>query len=123
MASILSSFEDLTRALTKALPIIAKEEGGITPRFIIRALVELEDFINEIWEDKEGRKNLSKNNGKSLGTLRQKFRKYVKEFEDDVKKFKENPTPFDEDEDEEKGEFKLNFVHSTRTVNEIFLNM
>lgn len=55
IGSILTSFEELTRAYTKALPIIVKEEGGVTPRFIIRALVELEDFINEIWDDKEGR--------------------------------------------------------------------
>lgn len=106
MSSILTSFEELTRAYTKALPIIVKEEGGITPRFMIRALIELEDFISDIWDDKEGRKNLSKNNGKSLGTLRQKFRKYIKDFEEDMKKFRENPTPFDEDEDDEKDEEK-----------------
>lgn len=103
MSSILTSFEELTRAYTKALPIIVKEEGGVTPRFIIRAFVELEDFINEIWDDKEGRKNLSKNNGKSLGTLRQKFRKYIKDFEEEMKKFRANPTPHDDDDDEEKG--------------------
>lgn len=55
MSSILTSFEDLTRAYVKALPVIMKEENGVTPRFIIRALAELEDFINEVWEDKEGR--------------------------------------------------------------------
>lgn len=45
---------------------------------------------------------MSKNNGKSLGTLRQKFRKYIKDFEEDLKKFKENPH-LPDDEDEEKG--------------------
>jgi translation initiation factor 3 subunit C len=45
---------------------------------------------------------MSKNNGKSLGTLRQKFRKYVKDsFEVEIKKFRENPDQGDEEEDEE----------------------
>ncbi|XP_055534563.1 eukaryotic translation initiation factor 3 subunit C [Wyeomyia smithii] len=101
MPSLLSSFEDLTRAYAKAIPVITKVENGITPRFIIRALAELEDFINEVWDDREGRKNLSKNNSKSLGTLRQKFRKYIKEFESDLKKFRESPDAGDDDDEEE----------------------
>lgn len=91
MTSILSSFEELTRAYQKALPVITKEENGITPKFYIRCLTELEDFISDVWEDREGRKNLSKNNAKSLGTLRQKIRKYIKEFEREMQSFRENP--------------------------------
>lgn len=102
IGSMLSSFEDFTRAYIKAQPVIMKEEKGVIPKFVIRALVELEDFINVTWEDKEGRKSMSKNNGKSLGTLRQKFRKYVKDFESDIKKFRENPDQGDDDEEEEK---------------------
>ncbi|XP_065365981.1 eukaryotic translation initiation factor 3 subunit C [Calliphora vicina] len=101
MSSILTSFEDLTRAYQKALPVISKEENGITPRFYVRCLAELEDFIIEVWEDREGRKNLSKNNSKSLGTLRQKVRKYIKDFEEDLVRFRENPDQESEAEDEE----------------------
>ena len=101
MSSILTSFEDLTRAYQKALPVISKEENGITPRFYVRCLAELEDFINDVWEDREGRKNLSKNNSKSLGTLRQKVRKYIKDFEEDLTRFRENPDQESEAEDEE----------------------
>lgn len=100
---MLSSFEDFTRAYTKAQPVILKEEKGIIPKFVIRALAELEDFINVTWDDKEGRKNMSKNNGKSLGTFRQKFRKYIKDsFETEIKKFRENPDQGDDEEEEEK---------------------
>ena len=99
LSNMLSSFEDLTKAYQKALPVIAKEEKGITPRFYIQCLVEVETFLNELWEDRDGRKNLSKNNSKSLSTLRQKIRKYVKDFEADMVKFKENPD--DEVEDDE----------------------
>lgn len=104
MASLLQSFEDLIRAYQKALPVIMKEENGVTPRFYVRALAELEDFINEVWEDRDGRKNLSKNNSKAFGPLRQKFRKYVKDFEADLAKFRESPDEEDEPEVEEKVE-------------------
>lgn len=103
MSSMLSSFEELMRAYQKALPVITKEESGQKPRFYIRCLVELEDFINEVWEDREGRKNMSKNNSKSLTSLRQKLRKYNKDFEEDIAKFRENPDQ-DDDEDEDKGD-------------------
>jgi len=101
---MLSSFEDVTKAYQKALPVIAKEEKGVTPRFYVQCLVEVETFLNELWEDKDGRKNLSKNNSKALSTLRQKIRKYVKDFEDDIAKFKENPDDEVEDEAEEKSD-------------------
>jgi len=55
MSSMLSAFEDLVRAHTKAIPINLKEEGGVTPRFFVRVLVEMDDFISEVWEDKDGR--------------------------------------------------------------------
>lgn len=61
----------------------------------------MEDFINDVWDDRVGRKNLSKNNSKSLASLRQKFRKYVKDFESDLAKFKENPDLPDQKEDED----------------------
>lgn len=102
IGSILSSFEDFIRAYTKASQVILKEEKGVIPKFVIRALVELEDFVNVTWDDKDGRKNMSKANGKALGTLRQKFRKYVKEtFENDMKKFRESPDQDDDDIEEE----------------------
>lgn len=50
---------------------------------------------------------MSKNNGKSLGTLRQKFRKYVKDMEEDMKKFRENPNVGEDEEEDEKGNYKI----------------
>lgn len=43
---------------------------------------------------------MSKNNSKSLGSMRQKLRKYVKDFEEDMSKFRENPDLPDEEEEE-----------------------
>lgn len=50
-----SGFEDVCRAYAKALPVVQKEEGGRTPRFYVRCLAELDDFIQAVWEDKAGR--------------------------------------------------------------------
>lgn len=105
MSSLLTSFEELTRAYTKAYnAVILKEENGIAPRFFVRCLVEMEDFINDVWDDRVGRKNLSKNNSKSLASLRQKFRKYIKDFESDIAKFRENPDLPDQEEDQKEDE-------------------
>ena len=50
-----TSFQELIKAYEKAKPIIMKEEGGVTPRFYLRILAEVEDLINETWEDKDYR--------------------------------------------------------------------
>jgi len=99
-------FMDLQKAFDKARPVVAKEENGVTPRFFIRVLVEMEDLVNKVWADAPYRKSMSKTNGKSLGSLRQKLRKYVRnEFEKDVEKFRENPDEPDDlhGDDEEEG--------------------
>ena len=73
-----SGFLELVKAYEKAKPVVEKEENGVTPRFFVRVLVELEEVVNEQWEDRDGRKKMSKSNAKSLGSLRQKHRKYIK---------------------------------------------
>merc|ERR1712012_883406 len=76
---------------------------GDSPKFYVRILVEMEKLINETWEDTAGRKAMSKVNGKSLGSLRQKLRKYMREnVADDVAKF----DPEEEDESGDEGEEK-----------------
>jgi translation initiation factor 3 subunit C len=59
---------------------------------------------------------MSKNNSKSLSSLRQKLRKYNKEFELDIAKFRENPDQAEDEEDEEKGNVDnllFVFIYST----------
>lgn len=50
---------------------------------------------------------MSKNNSKSLTSLRQKMRKYIKDFEEEITKFRANPDQADEEEEDEKGFEKL----------------
>ncbi|KAK3595722.1 hypothetical protein CHS0354_025344 [Potamilus streckersoni] len=101
MCAILSDFENLGKAFEKAKKVVDKE--GV-PRFYVKILVELDDFINECWEDRDGRKQMSKNNAKGLTTLRQKLKKYNRDFEQDIILYREDPDVGDEDEGDEDGE-------------------
>lgn len=88
---ILPDFEDLTRKYVKVKTILDKETDGRTPRFLVRSLVELEDFVEQCWEDRERRKNMNKNNSKCLSSLRQKLRKYNKSIQSEIDEYRENP--------------------------------
>ena len=45
--------------------------------------------MNEMWEDREAREKLSKNNAKSLATLRQRVRKYNRDFDAQIADYKQ----------------------------------
>uniref|UniRef100_A0A3B3VT53 Eukaryotic translation initiation factor 3 subunit C n=1 Tax=Poecilia latipinna TaxID=48699 RepID=A0A3B3VT53_9TELE len=86
MSKCLEEFEQLCRAFLKSKNIVDKE--GV-PQFYIRLLADLEDYLNQLWEDKEGKKKMNKNNAKALSTLRQKIRKYNRDFETEIAAYKE----------------------------------
>uniref|UniRef100_A0A671YHC1 Eukaryotic translation initiation factor 3 subunit C n=1 Tax=Sparus aurata TaxID=8175 RepID=A0A671YHC1_SPAAU len=101
MAKCLEEFEQLCRAFLKSKNIVDKE--GVPP-FYIRLLADLEDYLNQLWEDKEGKKKMNKNNAKALSTLRQKIRKYNRDYETEIAAYKEkqpcaNVLGDDEDDD------------------------
>ncbi|XP_061765417.1 eukaryotic translation initiation factor 3 subunit C [Nerophis ophidion] len=100
MSKCLEEFEQLGRAFLKSKNIVDKE--GV-PSFYIRLLADLEDYLNQLWEDKEGKKKMNKNNAKALSTLRQKIRKYNRDYEKEIAAYKENPQE-SADEEEEKGQ-------------------
>uniref|UniRef100_A0A671MJ44 Eukaryotic translation initiation factor 3 subunit C n=1 Tax=Sinocyclocheilus anshuiensis TaxID=1608454 RepID=A0A671MJ44_9TELE len=98
MSKCLEEFEQLYRAFLKSKTIVDKE--GV-PQFYIRLLADLEDYLNQLWEDKEGKKKMNKNNAKALSTLRQKIRKYNKDFETEISSYKENPEQSAEEEEKD----------------------
>uniref|UniRef100_A0A5S6QPV4 Eukaryotic translation initiation factor 3 subunit C n=1 Tax=Trichuris muris TaxID=70415 RepID=A0A5S6QPV4_TRIMR len=91
MSKILTTFEDLCRVFQKSKGVIERDVGGATPRFFLRSLIELEDFVNENWEDRKDRKLLSKNNARGLATLRQKLRKYMRDFDAELADYRREP--------------------------------
>lgn len=89
----------------KAKGVIEKEEGGNAPRFFIRCLVDMEKVVNDCWEDKELKKKMNKLNAKAHANLRQKIKKYKKDFESDIEKYNASPdveVEVEEVSDEEK---------------------
>ncbi|XP_041575442.1 eukaryotic translation initiation factor 3 subunit C-like protein isoform X3 [Taeniopygia guttata] len=92
----LEEFELLGRAWAKAKGVVDRE--GV-PRFYLRILADLEDYLNELWEDKEGKKKMNKNNAKALSSLRQKLRKYNRDYEGQIAAYRQNPEQSDEDEE------------------------
>uniref|UniRef100_A0A7N6AZI3 Eukaryotic translation initiation factor 3 subunit C n=1 Tax=Anabas testudineus TaxID=64144 RepID=A0A7N6AZI3_ANATE len=98
MAKCLEEFEQLCRAFLKSKNIVDKE--GV-PSFYIRLLADLEDYLNQLWEDKEGKKKMNKNNAKALSTLRQKIRKYNRDYESEIAAYKEDESSSSDDDDDD----------------------
>lgn len=57
----------------------------------------MENYVNQQWENK---KNMSKINSKCLATLRQKLRKYTKDFDEELAKYRDNPELLDDEDDD-----------------------
>uniref|UniRef100_A0AC34G6Q6 Eukaryotic translation initiation factor 3 subunit C N-terminal domain-containing protein n=1 Tax=Panagrolaimus sp. ES5 TaxID=591445 RepID=A0AC34G6Q6_9BILA len=89
---LLTVFESITKSYDKAKTVMNRE-GLTIPRFYIRYLVELEDFINAAWDDKDARQSLSKIYAKSLSAIRQKIHKYNRDFDTEISAFREGPDP------------------------------
>ncbi|XP_071946324.1 eukaryotic translation initiation factor 3 subunit C-like [Antedon mediterranea] len=102
ISKVLTGFEDLLKCFQKNKAVLSTDDKKL-PRFYIRTLVELEDFINECWEDK---RKFNKVNGKSLATLRHKLKKHNRDIDEEIKAYRENPDVSDaekggdDDEDE-----------------------
>lgn len=96
MTKLLDDFESLTKLHIKSKAVILKEG---TPRFYIRCLAETDDFIAEMWKNKEDRKRMSKLSSKALNSVRSKLRKYLRDFEKEVEEYKKNPDADEDDED------------------------
>jgi len=98
IAKIETEYQNLTKEYEKAKVVVIKE--GI-PNFFIKILADLEDYIQTQWEDTDGRKKLSKPNAKALASLRQKLKKYNRDFEEKITEYRQDPAKFEEAEEEE----------------------
>ena len=91
-------FDELVRLYEKAHKM---NEVDIYPKFYIRVLAQMEDFVNESWSQK---KTLNKAAAKSLTILKQRIRKYNKDFEEQIKKYRENPELYEEEAEEDESQ-------------------
>jgi len=60
------------------------------PAFYVRTLVHLESSVNNtLSKEKEAKKKMNASNAKALTAMKQKIKKAIKEYENDVKKYQE----------------------------------
>merc|ERR1712168_1644517 len=97
IAKIETEYQNLTKEYEKAKVVVSKE--GI-PNFFIKILCDLEEYIQTQWEDTDGRKKLSKPNAKALASLRQKLKKYNRDFEEKINDYRSDPSKFEEVEEQ-----------------------
>ena len=98
VSKLLDEFENICKFHTKVRAVVLKEG---TPRFFFRCMVETEDFVNELWQNKEAKRRLNKLGTKSLNILRQKLRKYLRDFEKEIEDYRNNPDVENEDDDDD----------------------
>jgi translation initiation factor 3 subunit C len=89
-----SEFDRLNKLMTKAQAGI---NGIVTPKFYIKCLVDLEDFLQEAGQkEKAAKKKMNANNAKAMNAMKQKLKKNNKAHEDKMAQYRKDPDSLEE---------------------------
>jgi translation initiation factor 3 subunit C len=114
-SAILDEFKNTNKIIEKSKMLILK--NGL-PKFYVKMLMDLEDFLVETLKDKEAIKKMKKEIGKAFNTMKLSLRKHNKDYENEIAACRANPTEYveasssesedsseeDEDSDEDEDE-------------------
>ncbi|KXH35937.1 eukaryotic translation initiation factor 3 subunit 8, partial [Colletotrichum simmondsii] len=97
-ASISTEFDKLNRQVTKL------QEGGKTPKVYIKAVAELEEYMNEAIAKQKvtpAKKGMNATSARGLNAVKQKIKKIVKDYQSQIDAYKADKDAFMESEEEE----------------------
>ena len=93
---ILDEFKVTNKLIEKSKMLII--QNGM-PKFYIKMLGDLEDFLVSTLKDKEGIKKMKAQIAKSFNTMKLTLRKHNKTYEDEIAAYRANPADYVEVED------------------------
>lgn len=82
------AFERLVRLLARPT---ASSNGGRTPAAVARCLVAFSKLLDAALIDQDARKRMNSSNARALVAMKQKFRKFVKQYQTDMDAYSEKP--------------------------------
>jgi translation initiation factor 3 subunit C len=97
-AAVMNEFDRLQKVVAKSTAMFVNE-GGI-PRFYVRTLIQLDEQVRESLANKDALKKMKATTAKALTALKQKIRKTIQQYADQIEKFKQNPVTEEESADE-----------------------
>lgn len=96
LTDILLEFDKLNRQVVKLL------QAGSTPKLYIKAIADLEDFMNEtIAKQKVTAKKMNATNARGLNAVKQRIKKNNKDYQKDIDSYRNDKDAFLESDEEE----------------------
>ncbi|CAL3965746.1 hypothetical protein PZA11_002621 [Diplocarpon coronariae] len=93
---ISAEFDKLNRQVVKLV------QAGNTPKLYVRAITELEDFMNEtIAKQKVSTKKMNATNARGLNAVKQRIKKNNKDYQKDIDSYRADKDAFMESDEEE----------------------
>lgn len=101
-AVISAEFDKLNRQIVKVA------HSGPAPRIYVKAIADLEDFLNEtIAKQKVSIKKMNANNAKGLNAVKQRIKKNNKDYAIEIEKYRADKVEYMEGDEEEEVEVKV----------------